>query len=205
VTRDELLSLFEAMSSTLAHRGCEVSPFVVEPPASLEEIAQLERSLDLTLPTSFRSTLLSLSRAVDWSWRTDEDFPEPFSDIFSGELCWSVGTIEQENELHRGWVTECFPDPDDPYDSIWHGKLAFFSVGNGDQLAVELNGPLRGSVVYLSHDDGEGHGYVLGLRPRRFVGRLGRPVDAARVSRRRGLAMAPLRSLGRGSDRPDVS
>jgi hypothetical protein len=50
------------------------------------------------------------------------------------------------------------PDPDDPYDRVWHGKYPLLRVPNGDLVAVDADG----QVVYLSHDDGEGHGYVLG-------------------------------------------
>ncbi len=48
-----------------------------------------------------------------------------------------------------------------PYNVVWHGKLAFHDVPSGDQLAFDLNEPSN-PVVYLSHDDGEGHGYRLG-------------------------------------------
>ncbi len=43
----------------------------------------------------------------------------------------------------------------------WHGKLAFYETGNGDLIAFDLAEDRYGQVVYLSHDDGEGHGYVL--------------------------------------------
>jgi hypothetical protein len=35
------------------------------------------------------------------------------------------------------------------------------SVGNEDLLALDLADATRGAVVYLSHDDDEGHGYKL--------------------------------------------
>jgi pimeloyl-ACP methyl ester carboxylesterase len=61
----------------------------------------------------------------------------------------------------RSWVEEVFPDPSDPYDAVWHDKLAYADVGNGDLLALDLGREANGAVVYLSHDDGEGHGYRL--------------------------------------------
>lgn len=54
-----------------------------------------------------------------------------------------------------------FPDPDDPYDRVWHHKLPFMEVGNGDYLALDLDRDARGRVIYLSHDDGEGHGRAM--------------------------------------------
>ena len=58
-------------------------------------------------------------------------------------------------------MESCFGDPDDSYDAVWHSKLAFHSVPNGDQLAVDLGAERRGAIVYLSHDGGAGHGYVM--------------------------------------------
>jgi hypothetical protein len=35
-------------------------------------------------------------------------------------------------------------------------------IPNGDYLGIDLSAGHHGEVVYLSHDDGDGHGYVLG-------------------------------------------
>ena len=37
----------------------------------------------------------------------------------------------------------------------------YFEVGYGDYLAIELEKENYGKIVYLSHDDGDGHGYYL--------------------------------------------
>ena len=39
--------------------------------------------------------------------------------------------------------------------------LFYFEVGNGDYLAIELEKENYGKIAYLSHDDGDGHGYYL--------------------------------------------
>ena len=42
-------------------------------------------------------------------------------------------------------------------------KLGFMNVPNGDVIAFDMKeSEINPSVVYLSHDDGEGHGYMLG-------------------------------------------
>ena len=42
-------------------------------------------------------------------------------------------------------------------------KLGFMNVPNGDVIAFDMKeSEINPSVVYLSHDDGEGHGYILG-------------------------------------------
>jgi hypothetical protein len=79
----------------------------------------------------------------------------------SGDLHWSVDFIDQFEPDRRSWVETVFPDPSDPYDVVWHNKLAFADVGNGDLLALDLAARATGAVVYLSHDGGVGHGYRL--------------------------------------------
>ena len=69
----------------------------------------------------------------------------------------------QDHEVsRREWVEKCFPDPDSAYDAVWHSKLAVIPVRNGDYIGIDLRDGHYGEVVYLSHDDGSGHGYVLG-------------------------------------------
>ncbi len=65
----------------------------------------------------------------------------------------------------------CFPDITNDYDRVWHNKLAFQEVGNGDLIAVDLHPEQAGKIVYLSHDDGEGHGLVLAASFRDFIER----------------------------------
>lgn len=58
---------------------------------------------------------------------------------------------------------ETAADPDNDYDRVWHNKLGFMTVANGDIIAFDLDDPGDDKkVVYLSHDDGEGHGHTLG-------------------------------------------
>ncbi len=57
--------------------------------------------------------------------------------------------------------TSPFPNIHDPYDCVWHDKLGIHVVANGDVLALDLQ-QNPAPLVYLSHDDGQGHGYVLG-------------------------------------------
>lgn len=60
-----------------------------------------------------------------------------------------------------GWIENVFSDPEDEYDVVWHNKLAFSEVGNGDYLAFDMSNTEDAPIVYLSHDNGEGHGYIL--------------------------------------------
>jgi hypothetical protein len=123
------------------------------------------------LPSSLKEVLLNFSRKVEFRWF----FPERYeiegdlSEIFSGDRHWSLDWIYDFNEYKNGWIEECFPNKEDPYDIVWHNKLAFHEVGNGDYLAIDLSSPDAEPVIYLSHDGGEGHGVELAKNFKDFV------------------------------------
>jgi len=110
-----------------------------------------------------RLCLTTVAGRVEFAWfaPTEHTFPNPFHEIFSGNLCWSLNGLPDLMTAVRGWVDDVFPDPTDPYDRVWHHKLPFMEVGNGDYLALDLDEDAHGRVVYLSHDDGEGHGRTM--------------------------------------------
>jgi cell wall assembly regulator SMI1 len=160
-------STVENWQSTLKFNseiGGDSRVLLIEEPASIIEIKSLEESIGIPLPNELKETLLSFSKKVEFSWFLPDDFslPEPFDEIFCGGCHWSLDWIAQFNKEKDGWVQEVFPNQEDPYDKVWHQTLAFQEVGNGDYLAIDLRNPNSQPVVYLSHDDGEGHGYVLG-------------------------------------------
>ena len=125
----------------------------------MDELAAAESASGLAMPDTLRRLFL-LAGSVDVSWHLADDIdpPKPFHQIFSGGSSWSVDRVVTVIEDYRGWVTSVFPDPNDPYDAIWHDKYPWLEVPNGDVVAIGADG----RVVYLSHDDGEGHGFVLG-------------------------------------------
>ena len=160
---DELRAALEVILSRLSSRGFDVRPLVFEPPASDDDLGSLESELGVQLPPIFRALLQKYSRHVEFRWFSpnEVDFPKPFQSNFGGDLHWSVEFTKQFDADKNSWISEVFSNPEDPYDSIWHNKLAFFGVGNGDYLALDLSPERYEEVVYLSHDDGEGHGYTL--------------------------------------------
>ena len=124
------------------------------------------------LPASFRSVLLGFSRKVVLYWHLPEEAEQPaeFEEICSGEIGWDLATLPETDGSRREWIDACFPNSDDPYDAIWHGKLAFFSITNGDMLAIDEARDGH-PVIYLSHDGGDGHGQMLGKNFADFVTR----------------------------------
>lgn len=155
----------------VAQIGGRADPLLIEPPASEYEIRAIEQSLGLRLPVSLRQALLLFSRKVRFRWFLPKGFelsPE-LRQVFSGDCHWSPEWLIQFNSDKEGWIREVFPDPNDPYDAVWHGKLAFHEVGNGDYLAIDTAEGSGGAVVYLSHDDGSGHGMQIAANFQDFL------------------------------------
>ncbi|GAB3845763.1 hypothetical protein GCM10029963_24570 [Micromonospora andamanensis] len=148
---------------SLAAQGFVTRPLVADPPASPGEVDAVEGQLGCRLPMSLRRCLATVASRLEFAWFAppEHTFPGPFHEIFSGNLCWSLNGLPELMTAVRGWVDNVFPDPSDPYDRVWHHKLPFMEVGNGDYLALDLNEDAHGRVVYLSHDDGEGHGRTM--------------------------------------------
>lgn len=148
--------------------------FVLEPPATDYEIAQIENTLKHPIPYSFKRVLATYSAKVDVSWHLqDKDVPpEIFREIFSGECRWNLKELPELMTTYQNWIDECFADPNNPYDKIWHNKFPIAEVGNGDMIGIDV-GMQSGAVIYLSHDDGPGHGYQMGIDFEDFINRFG--------------------------------
>jgi hypothetical protein len=159
----DLQSRLRFILDSLSRRGFDVRPLVFGNTASELELVEVERQLRIELPSSLRGVLAFVSAHVEFRWFASKDmrFPEPFHQNFSGDMHWSLPLLVQYAQDKQQWIETVFKNPDDPYDRVWHNKLAFHEVGNGDYLAIDLEPASRGNVVYLSHDDGQGHGHVL--------------------------------------------
>lgn len=159
----DLKTMLQQHVSHLRQQQYQVDELTFAPPASEAELLALEAELGLALPASLRKVLGTLSShvAFHWSAPPDTTYPAPFQSSFSGKLHWSLAALRLCEQEKKGWIANCFPDRDDACDAVWHDKLAFMAVDNGDYLAIDLAPDSHGTIVYLSHDDGEGHGRAL--------------------------------------------
>ncbi|WP_214792598.1 MULTISPECIES: SMI1/KNR4 family protein [unclassified Exiguobacterium] len=151
-------------ASKIQQIGGEVQEIVIDEPVSEEQIFQMEKQLGITFPKSFKSVLQKFAGGFSFYWSLPEDLiiPHEFRDSVSGSFHWSFESLPRLEEERKEWVNQVFPNAGDEYDKIWHNKLVFCEVGNGDYIAFDLiDGLDEAPIVYLSHDDGEGHGYRL--------------------------------------------
>lgn len=148
--------------------GGDVEPIKIKNPATTEQVENLEKNLGFELPQALKEVFLNFSAGIDFYWDIlkildeNEDFlPEEFCEICSGELNFDIDTILDHEENRKGWISEVYPNYEDEYDRIYHNKLAFQKVRNGDLFAIDLEPESYGKIVYLSHDGSENHGRVM--------------------------------------------
>ena len=172
--------------------GGEVEPLTIEKPATEDEIKAIEAQLGYALPPHFREVLLENTAHLEFYWNicTDEDedkdyeddededyeeeengvfLPDELTEISSGELLFGLDLLLGYEESRKGWEEDVYPDYNNEYDRVWHNKMAFHQVGNGDYIAIELEPENYGKVVYLSHDGSENHGLYIADNFKEFL------------------------------------
>jgi cell wall assembly regulator SMI1 len=145
-------------------RHSEIWGLHVREPARAEDIERVETRLGIRLPVALAHVFLTCTSGIDFRWQLPRGFegPEPFHGIFSGGFSLSLESLQEQEHIRREMAEGCFRDRNSPYDVVWHDKLAVMPVPNGDIIGIDLAEGHYGQVVYLSHDDGQGHGFVLG-------------------------------------------
>ena len=156
--------------------GGEVESLTIEKPATEEEIKAVEAKLGYTLPPHFREVLLENTAHLEFGWDIDDiideeeiSLPDKLAEIFRGKLLFGLDLLLDYEEDRQDWEGEVYPNSDKEYDCVWHNKMAFHQVGNGDYIAIELEPENYGKVVYLSHDGSENHGLYIADNFKEFL------------------------------------
>ena len=156
--------------------GGETDPLTIEKPATEEEIKAVEAQLGYTLPPHFREVLLENTAHLEFGWDIDDiideediSLPDKLAEIFRGKLLFGLDLLLDYEEDRQDWEGEVYPNSDKEYDRVWHNKMSFFQVGNGDYIAIELEPENYGKVVYLSHDGSENHGLYIADNFKEFL------------------------------------
>ena len=156
--------------------GGETDPLTIEKPATEEEIKSVEAKLGYTLPAHFREVLLENTAHLEFGWDIDDiideediSLPDKLAEIFRGKLLFGLDLLLDYEEDRQDWEGDAYPNSDKEYDRVWHNKMSFFQVGNGDYIAIELEPENYGKVVYLSHDGSENHGLYIASNFKEFL------------------------------------
>ena len=156
--------------------GGEVEPLTIEKSATEEEIKAVEAKLGYTLPPHFREVLLENTAHLEFGWDIDDiideediSLPDKLAEIFRGKLLFGLDLLLDYEEDRQDWEGDAYPNSDKEYDRVWHNKMSFFQVGNGDYIAIELEPENYGKVVYLSHDGSVNHGLYIADNFKEFL------------------------------------
>ena len=156
--------------------GGETDPLTIETPAPEEEVKAVEAQLGYTLPPHFREVLLENTAHLEFWWDIDDiideediSLPDKLAEIFRGKLLFGLDLLLDYEEDRQDWEGDAYPNSDKEYDRVWHNKMSFQQVGNGDYLAIELEPENYGKVVYLSHDGSENHGIYIADNFKEFL------------------------------------
>ncbi len=162
-------SLWQQAAQGCRNRGGRVFTLTVAPLASESAVREVEARLGRRIPASLREFFRhhSAEVAVYWTLADKPDVPG-LEGIVSGEVAWSLAALPEVTASHQKSIDVAWNDPEDEYARVWHGKFAFQEVPNGDMFAIDLASQ---AVVYLSGEDGEGHGFLLGADFTDFVDR----------------------------------
>lgn len=132
--------------------------------ATEEEVEELETTIGQKLPVSLKDFFLNFSKEVYFNATLPDDYelPDELRGIFCAYFTVSLDEILVAEESRKD-LMECSGDLDDEYDRVWHNKLGFMTVPNGDVIAFDLlDNEEDKKVVYLSHEGDDSHGWILG-------------------------------------------
>lgn len=161
---EQIKKRIEIITDRIRELGGEVAEIIIADPATREHIRKTEQKLGVSLPDSFKKVLTEFTGHFSLRWFLPDDIEhsEEFQEIFCGTPHWSLDLLVQCEEDRKSSIDGLFPNPEDPYDVVWHNKLAFCEVGDGDLLAFDMkDGTADAPIVYLSYGDGKGHGYTI--------------------------------------------
>ena len=166
MNREEILRQWQAQSEAIGRLGGETDQLIVEDPADEAEVARTEQELGLTLPPVMRNSFLTFARGISVGWSLPDGFqlPEAVQRAAWGEIEYSLDDVVESELQRRDWASDVIASWEMPeITATWENKIAFFTMGNGDFLAVDVSAAGREPVVYLSHDGDEySHCYALG-------------------------------------------
>ena len=178
---------WQRIVSAMRQHDVDAEEVVVEPPATIEELSELERKLGVFVPVEIAILMTTYSRRVRLGWHCgysyltgnevlNRNFPPPFDPIFSSwaDALWDLDNLEQLYKIYEG-NKAVFPLSDvegnsDDYNNVWHGKFPLMTVPNGDQILLDIS-QTPSPVIYASHDGSHLHGIRLGLSLMDFITR----------------------------------
>ncbi|GEM_PF-3233335 len=126
----------------------------VGPPASPENLEQLQTDVGLQIPDQLREFLLTQTGHLEFWWNLDPDSMPLGSDEGPswGYIEFNPESMRNLNSDRTGFLYEENPR----IENLWSNTFRFLGVPNGDSIGIDTNSePEPGRVVYLNHEEPE--------------------------------------------------
>lgn len=132
--KEKILERLTCFKDRVDELGGYTSKIICKEVATEKEISNIEKELGYELPEDFRRALMNISSHIEFFWSLySEDkellaLPDELAGIFAGSLHFGIDLIAIWEESRKDWIDVCYPDYNNPYDKIFHNKLAFQDV-----------------------------------------------------------------------------
>lgn len=168
MNKNEVYEKLEKWVTIYKENGCNVSYNFCSTALKME-IQEIEQKLKLNLPRELKDFFLNISKKIYLNVDFENEVQWNNSGkVSSAYIFISLKEIYDAECSRRKWVEDVFFDIEDSYSRKWHHKLGITSLINGDIIAMDLE-KKEHPIIYLSHDDGDGHGYILGRTFNKYV------------------------------------
>lgn len=149
----------DKLAERLSQLDCEVEPVVVDPPASSDDIDEIEETLGKRLHPQLRWLFSQVSRRVSFSWKHmwHKEFPGQLNSIHSGSLEWNLEDLPWLDERLQSWLS----DHENAFHQTWETTTAFHHVANGDLWTMTASPEMDGRILYFDHHEPYGHPFHL--------------------------------------------
>ncbi|WP_207432584.1 SMI1/KNR4 family protein [Sabulibacter ruber] len=163
----QILDKVEWIKGIIDRKGWDIhQELIYKEPASIDEVSSIEKELGIELPKDYKQLFTECSRNFEFRYQFDEEEPDEFRGIFSGEIYWNLDRLKEqyiENYVHwaKTWLGTSDLDEETLKleADILNNKVPLMEVPNGDLIVVGYN---PSEVVYFSHEGDDMHGKVLG-------------------------------------------
>jgi len=163
---DRFVENCERFGEVVRRLGGSSPPIRIGPPATENDVADIELSLARTIPNSLRNVLINHAGCFSFEWTRAhfQTLPHPWKHAQEGRCLWSLELLPALNADVKEWRRSVYSDPADHYAKHWHGVFAVCATGlsdgtststdfsGGDFFAIKDNVHGSEPVLFLSHD-----------------------------------------------------
>jgi len=137
----------------------------IEMPIDESIIHTLEEEIGKSIPLQLKELLTEFSAGVYLYYQIEEEKPNAFQKIFSGDFRYDLDALIRLNNYFPYWMEAALDEESHAPEvvaitrSIKDNKTAFMEVNTGDFIAID---DFTNEVIFFDHEGGPMHGKILG-------------------------------------------